>query len=47
MVAARSYTVDPKKLEYGFGVIMLVLLLFYCSGIRGRSCSNFLASTAG
>ena len=37
-------TVDSKNLEYGFGVIYVVVPSFFCFGIRRRSYSNFLAS---
>ena len=35
----------PEQLEYGFGVIYAGFPSFACFGIRGRSYSNFLAST--
>ena len=39
--------VDSKTLEYGFGVIHAGRLSFFGFGMRGRSYSNFLASTLG
>ena len=42
-----SSTVDSQKLEYGCGVIYAGLHSICDFGIRGRSYSNFLASTVG
>ena len=39
-------TVDSRKLEYGLRVIHARSPSFLCFGIRDRSYSNFLASTA-
>ena len=38
-------TVDSNKLEPGFRLIYTGVPSFSCFGIRGRSYSNFLAST--
>ena len=38
-------TVDSKKLEYGFWLMNAGFLSVFGLGIRGRSYSNFLAST--
>ena len=36
---------ESKKLEYGFRVIYAGVASFFSFGIRGRSYSNFVAST--
>ena len=47
MTTHETCTVDSKKLKYGCRVVYACVPSFFGSGIRGWSCSNFLAFTVG